>query len=169
MLIIGAAFLWVHQNIVGLCNLFKFVLCVCVWVLVWVVTERQTLVRPSDLLLIRVTWHTEHGVEIHTLWWGRGARHLGFFTHLLHIIHTDGRSLEYDHFSLVHLHRVISNKKMKFLGSWCRHHGHKGSPHNSTIFSDQFFHLVTWIHTYIFHSIQNVNNKSITYKHISFI
>lgn len=55
LLIIDAAFLWVCQNIVGLCNLFEFVLGVCVWVLVWVVTERQTLVRPSDLLLIRVT------------------------------------------------------------------------------------------------------------------
>lgn len=55
LLIVDGAFLWVGQNIVGLCNLFEFVLCVCVWVLVWVVAKRQTLVRPSDLLLIRVT------------------------------------------------------------------------------------------------------------------
>lgn len=67
LLIINAAFLRVRQDVVGLCNLFEFVLGVCVWVLVGVVTERQTLVRPSDLLLVGVTWNAEHRVVIHTL------------------------------------------------------------------------------------------------------
>lgn len=52
LLVIDAALLRVCEDLIGLCNLFELLLCVCIWVFVGMVAQCQALVCTSDLLLV---------------------------------------------------------------------------------------------------------------------